>query len=1123
MKTKNSRTAKWIIVVLLLLGVLAGPAAKVTDVRAGNIHADTPKQVLQDDQPPTSDPAAYWTVEQMRNAIPYDVIPTDGIMSQSAPELGVQAAGAPGWTPSIPPDGWTDPLVSGAAGTIPAPTPTNAYVTDYVPAGDIHTFPYSANGKVYFVMGGRNYVCSASVIGENTIWTAGHCVSNGNGTFHSNWVYVPVFDNYTSDYPGPWLASYYVAPIDFTRATDLSHDYAIVGVTPPAPANGRSIRSYTGALGFAWNMPRAQKWKILGYPQLIFDGVHMVYSDSTYWADNPRFTPASIGVGSNLKSGTSGGPWILNFGLNQAGQVNYMNGSSSYISSIADELYSPYLDDLAKQLWDCSQNATPELDFNCFAGDAANNLTLIYTPSSDPLTPGAPFAYTIGIHNPSLAAATTIVLDVSTPVPVTSADLPGGACVVNGSAVQCTLASLAAGGTANVALSVNAPSASAYSVVTTARVKFDQQVVWDYQTSFETKIACSNTITVTNTNDSGAGSLRQALVDACVSGTINFDPSLSGATIRLSSQLEPAEVTIDGSTLASRLTISGDTDGNGTGDTRVFSATNVTFDSLIITQGDAGVNDGGGISGNGITVKNCILSENRAANGGGISSSSYLTLTDSVFSGNSATGDGGGVYAHSSLTFSIVNSTFSANSAAGNGGGIYVQGDKDAEVANSSFSGNTASNGGGLYAAYGSRVNLVNDTFSANSASVSGGGTFIDTNTSAALSYTNTIIANSTGGGDCYINNGGTPGVNLNNLVEDGSCAATLTGDPKLDALADNGGTTPTLALLSGSPAINAGNAAACAAAPVNNLDQRGVVRPQGARCSIGSYEAFLLAPAYGAILHYNRPTFDWLDAPGATSYHLQVSKNIAFSLLVLNKLTTVSTYTPVTNLPANTLLYWRVRSKTGFVYGAWSAVWTFTTGKPPSTPTLASPANGALVAGSSPLFNWNNSIVPTGTTFDHYQFQVSTNNTFTAIVHDNNVAGVTNSQDNTAVLPSGATYYWRVRSFNTNGDYSAWSLVRIVKIRFDPPILLSPADLSTVGSLKPTFTWNAVAGATSYAIQISRNVAFTMLVTNVMVAAPTYTRTTNLPAGTTYYWRVRANGPFGPSAWSLVFSFTTP
>ncbi len=54
-----------------------------------------------------------------------------------------------------------------------------------------------------------------------------------------------------------------------------------------------------------------------------------------------------------------------------------------------------------------------------------------------------------------------------------------------------------------------------------------------------------------------------------------------------------------------------------------------------------------------------------------------------------------------------------------------------------------------------------------------------------------------------------------------------------LGALADNGGPTLTHALLPGSPALDAGNDAACSA-----TDQRGVSRPQGAHCDIGAYEA---------------------------------------------------------------------------------------------------------------------------------------------------------------------------------------------------------------------------------------------------------------------------------------------
>jgi len=65
-----------------------------------------------------------------------------------------------------------------------------------------------------------------------------------------------------------------------------------------------------------------------------------------------------------------------------------------------------------------------------------------------------------------------------------------------------------------------------------------------------------------------------------------------------------------------------------------------------------------------------------------------------------------------------------------------------------------------------------------------------------------------------------------------------LDADPELGALLDNGGFTPTLLPDAGSIAIDAGDDAACGAAPVSGTDQRGVHRPQGAHCDIGAVEA---------------------------------------------------------------------------------------------------------------------------------------------------------------------------------------------------------------------------------------------------------------------------------------------
>ena len=96
-------------------------------------------------------------------------------------------------------------------------------------------------------------------------------------------------------------------------------------------------------------------------------------------------------------------------------------------------------------------------------------------------------------------------------------------------------------------------------------------------------------------------------------------------------------------------------------------------------------------------------------------------------------------------------------------------------------------------------------------------------------------MANSPAGGNCAgtITDGG------GNLSYPATPPAPAShGDPKLGPLQANGGPTQTMALGAGSAARDAADDAICAAPPVNNLDQRGVARPQGAHCDIGAYEA---------------------------------------------------------------------------------------------------------------------------------------------------------------------------------------------------------------------------------------------------------------------------------------------
>jgi predicted outer membrane repeat protein len=386
------------------------------------------------------------------------------------------------------------------------------------------------------------------------------------------------------------------------------------------------------------------------------------------------------------------------------------------------------------------------------------------------------------------------------------------------------------------------------------------------------KSVLADTLIVTNTNDSGAGSLRQAIADSTSGGTIGFDPSLAGQTITLSSTLViDKDLTIDGSSLITKINISG---GNSTRVFSVYPGVMLIIKSLVIKNGKSTTVGGGIYStyGGTLIVTDSVFSANSAVidpyvvgigEGGAIYSEGVLTISNSAFNGNNASragaiscnggtitmsnstffsnstlsesgGDGGAIYASCKST--IVNSTFSANTAAHYGGAILADNNIDqSKVTNTTFTGNTALSGsGGGIANYGGLV-IINSTFSNNNAS-SGGS--LRNGIGGVLSLRNSILANSIGGVDCIKSDGAPAIENINNLIETTgtdfeSCGIPLlSSDPMLGSLGDNGGFTQTMALLRGSPAINMGDDVNCPA-----TDQRGVSRPQGSHCDIGAYE----------------------------------------------------------------------------------------------------------------------------------------------------------------------------------------------------------------------------------------------------------------------------------------------
>ena len=201
---------------------------------------------------------------------------------------------------------------------------------------------------------------------------------------------------------------------------------------------------------------------------------------------------------------------------------------------------------------------------------------------------------------------------------------------------------------------------------------------------------------------------------------------------------------------------------------------------------------------------------------------------------------GSGIYTQASIGFAsstVINSTIRNNSA----NGIEISNSNataEAALLNSTISGNAGyavltgpSNTGS------SRAILTNTTVADNGAGVATGGPTSSGTDETTLK--NTILANN--GVNC---SGGTSGQHLitslgHNISSDNGCPMFIeTGDvqnidPLLGALADNGGPTLTHGLFPNSPAIDAGDDAACPA-----TDQRGAPRPRGAACDIGAYES---------------------------------------------------------------------------------------------------------------------------------------------------------------------------------------------------------------------------------------------------------------------------------------------
>jgi hypothetical protein len=317
---------------------------------------------------------------------------------------------------------------------------------------------------------------------------------------------------------------------------------------------------------------------------------------------------------------------------------------------------------------------------------------------------------------------------------------------------------------------------------------------------------------VTTTNDSGAGSLRQVILNASPieNDTVTFAPNVTNTITLTSGQISlNKSVTILGPT-ASRLAVSGNSSN------RVFQFTggNSAIHSLNITRGRSSDSGGGiALSAGSLQLYDCQVVSN---------------ATTTTFA------QGGGIYVYGNASLSLVRSSVTHNEVPLSGGGIAQLDSSMVSIHSSTISSNrTLLPYDGIFGGYGAGIMLSggtltvrNSTIASNASSYVGGGIARDSFGSPATDIGNTIIAGNTAVGGAPDTFGAyvSAGYNLIGNSSGGS-GFTGTGDqlnvnPLLGPLANYGGRTLTMALRSGSPALDKGKSFG------QTTDQRGAPRP---------------------------------------------------------------------------------------------------------------------------------------------------------------------------------------------------------------------------------------------------------------------------------------------------------
>jgi V8-like Glu-specific endopeptidase len=247
--------------------------------------------------------------------------------------------GTPGFSPGERGNGQTDPIallsppISDQAGDMEGAEPEE-FGTSHQPfstaRADLLTlatntqYPYRASGQLTFQKPNdlRTWYCSASMIKRGLVVTAAHCVANyGQQQFYQNWHFYPGRRSGVAPY-GNWTVFQAWVKTAYMNGTDNCAQYGVICADDVAililnPQNGAYVGSRTGWYAYGWNgfgfYNGLTQITQIGYPQCLDNGTRMERNDSQGFVSATRSSNTIIG--SLMCGGSSGGPWLNNFGI----------------------------------------------------------------------------------------------------------------------------------------------------------------------------------------------------------------------------------------------------------------------------------------------------------------------------------------------------------------------------------------------------------------------------------------------------------------------------------------------------------------------------------------------------------------------------------------------------------------------------------------------------------------------------------------------------------------------------------------------------------------------------------------------------------------------------------------